>query len=743
MAKNKQQMIFEIDGDVTGLRRALAQGANSIHSFGAESDDMFGGFTKQFTDLTERFGGFNTGIVGVAGALGLAAGGIYSLVSSSSDYVKTYNEVAKTTGVTVEQLQRLEKQFASTGLTVESFGTINQDTLDKLGDAFRAGGGVSDDLKEYGLDIQQYNKYLNQMDGGIQAVIHTFYEMQKAGKTNAEITNVMETLASDSSHLVSTLRDYSTEQDALNAIQSQHIILTNDTAEKYQEFDKKITQLGSSFQLFKAEALGPTLDDIQTLFDLMNKDWSKTDFMQMFRNFYYGGDGVIPEFLADMDGVNRTFIANTKEWKKAAADSQFPPKPNTSTEKSAPKGGWVNQEQESAKAAAAAKAAATKAETAAKALTAKKVQAEKNLQQTLSQIGLSDGDVRVKTFQRQQYEIVTKIKESAKTLGKSEQDTNSILTQAYDNRTKKFKEMIDDMIGYSDPNKNLKTLSENIAGIGSNMSNDQAKYLLEQQNQRVGLNNVGSDESNPFDNSNILAQKQKDLENEMQLELTLNAQLNEKLGTSHEEYLKRKNAITQKYNTKAMAIEAQNTQAQMDLLANSAGSIGTMMAGAFGEGSKAAQAAFAVQKGITIANTVMKIQEALATALATPFPANLANYASILSMGASIITTAKGAASGQAHSGIDSVPTMGGKDESTWILQAGERVLSKNNNRDLTNFLSNQNATGSGGSSSPVINAPLIVQGAPNMSDAQMNAMLKKHQNSVLQSVRAAQKRNT
>lgn len=121
---------------------------------------------------------------------------------------------------------------------------------------------------------------------------------------------------------------------------------------------------------------------------------------------------------------------------------------------------------------------------------------------------------------------------------------------------------------------------------------------------------------------------------------------------------------------------------------------------------------------------------------------NIANYAQILSMGASIITTAKGA-SGQAHSGIDSVPTMGGKDESTWILQAGERVLSKNNNRDLTNFLSNQNTNGNGGGSSPVINAPLIVQGAPNMSDAQMNAMLQKHQNSVLQSVRAAQKRNT
>jgi len=87
---------------------------------------------------------------------------------------------------------------------------------------------------------------------------------------------------------------------------------------------------------------------------------------------------------------------------------------------------------------------------------------------------------------------------------------------------------------------------------------------------------------------------------------------------------------------------------------------------------------------------------------------------------------------------------MGGKDESTWILQAGERVLSKNNNRDLTNFLSNQNGNGSGGEgSAPVVNAPLIIQGQTQMSDAQINAMLQKHQNSVLQAVRSAQKRST
>lgn len=739
MAKNKQQMIFEVDGDVSGLRKALSTGTQSIVEFGKESDELFGGFTKSFTDLTERFSGFNTGLVGTAGAVGLLAGGIFTAVSASNDFVKQYNEVARTSSLTVTELQQLQKTFQGVGFDVEKFGDLNRDVLDHLGDAFRDGSGPAADMKAYGLNLNEFNQYLNKSDGGIQAVAASFYKMKEAGKSTAEITNMLETLGSDGSKLVSTFEQYNNVADLMNGIHSQTVILTEENAKKFQDWDSKVESLKNNFQLFQANALAPTIDDINTLLDLMNKDWSKTDFMQMFKNFYYGGDGVIPEFLADMDGVNRAFIKNTKEWKAAAADNQFPPKPTASTEKEAPKGGWVNKDQEAAK----AKAAADKAANAAKAAAAKRVQAEKNLEQTLSQIGLSEGDIRVKTFNRQQDELVQKIKDNAKTLGKSEQEVSSMLSQAYDSRTKKFKDMIDEMIGYSDPNGNLKTLSENIAGIGGSMTNDQAKYLLEQQNQRVGLNNVGSDESNPFDNQNVLAQKQKDLQNEMQLELTLNAQLNQQLGTSHEEYLKRKNAITQKYNTKALAIEAENTQAQMQLLSDSAGSIGTMMAGAFGEGSKAAQAAFAVQKGITIANTVMKIQEALATALATPFPANLANYASILSMGASIITTAKGAASGQAHSGIDSVPTMGGKDESTWILQAGERVLSKSNNKDLTQYLSNANANGGNGNSPTNVNAPLIVQGSTNMSDQQMNEMLKKHSNGVLQATRQAQKRNS
>ncbi|MCH9404925.1 hypothetical protein WKH46_04810 [Pantoea agglomerans] len=733
MAKNNQ-LIFNVDGDVTGLRKALADGTNSIHKFGSESGDLLGNLSGKVSDLTGRFGGLSTGLIGTAGAMGIVAGGIYSLVSSTAEYVNKYNEVARTSSLTVEQLQKLEKQFSGLGFTVEKFGDLNRDVLDHLGDAFRDGSGPAEDMKAYGINIQDFNKYLNQSDGGIRSVAEAFYQMRKAGKSTAEITNMLETLGSDGSKLIGVFSQFNDTTELMNSIQSQTASLTNDNAAKFAEFETKVTSLSTSFHLWMANALGPTIDDLNTLFGLMNKDWSSTDFMQMFRNFYYGGDNGIAKMLRDIDGVDPKDIPGTKEWNEAHKDNNFPPKPQAST--TTPQGGWVNKEKE----AAAAKAAADKAARELEAQKRKEATALNNWNAAITKSGISDGDIRVKEFNRQQDEIVKKIRESGSLLKKSQDEIDHYVNQANDTRLKKFKDMIDEMVGYSDPNKELRGLSENLAGLEGQLSTDQMKGLLQKQTERIGLTNMGSDANNPFDNTNVLDQKRKDLEAQRDLELTINEQLNRQLGTSQEEYLKRKKAIQEKYSKQILAVETDNTQAQIGLLSESAGSLGTILSGALGEGSKAAQAAFALQKGISIAQIVLNLQTALSAALATPWPASLGAYAQVLSLGASIITTAKGAASGKAHNGIDEVP---GSGDQTWILKAGERVVQPEANQKLTKFLDSQDSTKSSSSEGFVVNAPLIIQGGGADDDAKFQAMLKKHQNSVTQAVKNAQTRTT
>lgn len=122
----------------------------------------------------------------------------------------------------------------------------------------------------------------------------------------------------------------------------------------------------------------------------------------------------------------------------------------------------------------------------------------------------------------------------------------------------------------------------------------------------------------------------------------------------------------------------------------------------------------------------------VANAQATAFQAQLAAFASTaaipivgpgLAAGAAAAAAAatapmvagvsSAAFAGIAHGGIDNIPK-----ESTWLLDAGERVLSPNQNRDLTDFLSRAGGASGGGSSPSInINTNVTVQAQPGASD--------------------------
>lgn len=122
----------------------------------------------------------------------------------------------------------------------------------------------------------------------------------------------------------------------------------------------------------------------------------------------------------------------------------------------------------------------------------------------------------------------------------------------------------------------------------------------------------------------------------------------------------------------------------------------------------------------------------VANAQATAFQAQLAAFASTaaipvvgpgLAAGAAAAAAAatapmvagvsSAAFGGIAHGGIDNIPK-----ESTWLLDAGERVLSPNQNRDLTDFLSRAGGASAWAGQAPsiTINAPVTVNAQPGMS---------------------------
>lgn len=729
MARNKK-IIVEVDGDTTGLQKKLNQAEDSIGKFGKKAGGTMGSVADNIAGGIGRMSGGLTGLVGAAGIAGSALAGLALTLNQN---VKELNQLSVQSGLSVTAIQQLDKAFRQTGLGMEKLLDIEQDVKDKMGEGFATGGGeFAVTVKELGGNLEEYTKFLNQPNGGIQATLHLMDAMKAAGKTNAEMVFGLEAIASDASRLLTTYNELGSSQAVLNSISNQTVTVTDEAAAAFLQFDKNIDSMTTTGQSFLYDFMTPVIQEFNDLYALLNKDWTGTEFMNMLYrgadNFLLGGKGVIPDTLKSLmgkDSLDSAYISGSAEndfvnaskagYEANSGKFKSQGRPQTT------RNGWVDPEaakKEAEKALKAQEAAARKAQAAAQKAAAARETAQRNWETALANIADNANELRLQNFDRQQLQLQKTIKDTGAILKKSQDEIDAMVDKAKDSAAQARTELVDQMIGYSNPNQDLID-QNNLSGLNGT----QKGFLADQQNQRI---NGG----NPFayDNTEKLLQENAQRE---QLEL----QLNEKLLAGTEDFEKRKAEIKARYAEQALQLEQQNAQQQLSLMSTAAGDMGTMLAGVFGESSGAAKAAWAIQKGISMAQIMMNLQVALSSALATPFPASLAAYAQVASMGAQIISTA-----GQFHGGVDSLdPSM---DNKSFVLKAGERVVQPEANKKLTQFL-DDNAS-NGGTGETVINAPLIIQGNVDGGDDEtFNKMLKKHSQSVNQAVISAQKRST
>ncbi|ECC3108082.1 hypothetical protein KU45_11115 [Salmonella enterica subsp. enterica] len=721
MARNKK-IIVEVDGDTTGLQKKLNQAEDSIGKFGKKAGGTMGSVADNISGGIGRISG---GLTGLVGAVGIAGTALAGLTLKANDLVRELNQVSTASGLSVTAIQQWNQAFRETGLAVDKVMDLNQDSLDKLGDAYRNGGSLVDDFVAAGLNIKEFTPLLNQTDGGLKAVIKTFFDLKKAGADQATQTWILETLASDASRLIPILNQSASEQDAWNKIQSQTVAVTEEAARNFKEFDKNLNTLTTTGQTYLIDVLNPVVKSTNDLIEAMNSTndnffvnlIDKANEFQAILNKIgmFPGLGFVTDAirssLPETDNTSNTPVLNPPS---SAFTGKAGVQPNANT-------GWVDKgkaQAEADKALKAQEAAARKAQAAAQKAAAARETAQRNWETALTNIADNANELRLQNFDRQQLQLQKTIKDTGAILKRSQDEIDAMVDKAKESAAQARTELVDQMIGYSNPNQDLID-QNNLSGLNGT----QKGFLADQQNQRI---NGG----NPFayDNTEKLLQENAQRE---QLEL----QLNEKLLAGTEDFEKRKAEIKARYAEQALQLEQQNAQQQLSIMGTAAGDMGTMLAGVFGESSGAAKAAFAIQKAISMSQIMMNLQVALSSALATPFPASLAAYAQVASMGAQIISTA-----GQFHGGVDSLdPSM---DNKSFVLKAGERVVQPEANKKLTQFL-DDNAS-NGGTGETVINAPLIIQGNVDGGDDEtFNKMLKKHSQSVNQAVISAQKRST
>ncbi|ENS4753455.1 hypothetical protein ACE1EC_004382 [Salmonella enterica] len=768
-----------ITGDNGGLRRSTDQAIDMLDQLSDKAMNL---------DLSGGLKGLGGSLRGVGGSLGLVAGGFTAVAGASiaaasavADYVKQYTEVSKSTGLTVETLQKLEKQFSGTGLTVEKFGDINKDTMDKLADAWRNGGGVADDLESVGLSIKDYAEFMNDPQGGMKAAIKVFYDMRKAGASLSDVKFMMESLASDSSHMADELQKYGSYQEAVNAINEQTVKITDEAAKEYDKFSKNMDTLGSNLKGLAAEALNPVVDGMNRLFDWFEKDWEKTKLYNALKTFNerfektrenmamanagfiskrgYSSTGLMggqasfnnkpnyPDRWKDKDGNLRDKDGGyVIEINKGAEEKKgFTPE----AQGGGVKGDFKKDQEEAQKARESALKAAEKAaqeaqrrrEQALKDLNALNIQMYSQSQaavassnaQIVESLKKLDNALEQGVITQEQYQTKRKALIEANAdnfynsvLGMSPVDALQALSASkdiYNQSLVDLQAQFDQkLISYEDYLKR-KTDLEAAYSAREGATKGLADRKFGELSSSIG--GFGFEEEFAAQKAEADRQLKSDKDN-----------IN-KAGLPEEQRMKLLEQAERKHKKTLIDIEQQAATARMSIVSDMFGGM-TSALQMFGlENTAAGKAMFAAQKGAAIAQATIDTYSAANKALASaPAPMSYALAAAAVARGIANVAQIKSTSlDGMAHDGIDNIPREG-----TWLLQKGERVVDDRTNGDLKEFLSNQKSGES--NVAPIeVHAPLHIAGNVNSADKMVMDAIKRHAHFVAQAVEDAQRR--
>lgn len=815
---NKQSMIFEITGDETGLQKSLKNAANDIGDFGDRAGGVFGNFNTGLSTTAKAMSGF-AGAVGVAG---IAIAATLANVQAQSEKAFEVFQAASLSQTGIVQIQQAANMFASVGLTMDQVADQMKDAKDKLGDAItnNAGSMLTDVIQPLKLNMFELQKAA---ENGEDIIAKIYYQAKQMGFSQAQIVQMMETVANDATKRMTVYREFSTEQEYQNSLANETIQLTAEQSRQFEEYRTATNNLSRAWDAWRNSTLAPVAKSLADILDLMTKilnskpvaaaaaatskqgiqavqQYQQQYQQQIQKNSSIYGAQMVEEQQKQQEANNKTFenlLANLdaahtlldkqkEEYNKGSDRSVIDTalKPYLSAKQKTQaqidtldathkqlratikdslvraykgdeaamnadlakldEGYKANREklvksltadEDKAREDKAKKdeAAARKAKAAQDKIDEQTKRAKALLEQTLSQIGTNEAQIRITRFNYEQDEIEKRISTAGKLAGKSETAITAMLDQQYKSRATKYKTMVDEMLAETDRLKQ----AQNIAAIASDPNatpEAKAKAAAAGKTWTGDTASQGLGYTNPLDFSPDPTKVQQVSTEQQENQDGAKALYDAKVIGFHE-YQDQLTAIQANADIKRGRLTADALSNTLGMWATGAGDVGTIMAGVFGESSAAAKAAFAVSKGIAIAQAVINIQQGISEAIKLGWPMGIAAGLQVAAQGASIVRTIKGTAiQGQAHDGWDSLPSTG-----TYNLEKGERVVGKSLNHDLTKYLSNQDGSKSGDIK---IDAPLIINSNGQISDADFQKMCDKHADTIVQATRKSQKNN-
>ncbi|MGB2063658.1 MAG: hypothetical protein ACPHUL_00795 [Marinomonas gallaica] len=222
---------------------------------------------KGYSDGVKEVGVSMRDAIGYATAFAASLGAVAAI---SAESAKEIQNMARLSGTSVEEFQKLAFGANEAGVSAEKLGDIYKDTQDKVGDFLNTGGG---ELKDYFENIApKVGQTAEQFRGlsGPEALGLFQQGLEKANLSAAEQIFYLESLANDASLLTPLLADNGRgfseagkRADELNVVLSQFKI--DELVEVNKAFNELSTTISRGTQSIVADNAEDIIDAIQSV----------------------------------------------------------------------------------------------------------------------------------------------------------------------------------------------------------------------------------------------------------------------------------------------------------------------------------------------------------------------------------------------------------------------------------------------------------------------------------------------
>ncbi|MBJ8449553.1 hypothetical protein I6M73_16075 [Acinetobacter pittii] len=250
MASNENRVEVQVGANTAELQRGMHEGeaiversANNIENIGRNIDfrvdlsSMEESFDRVSTSINSRIKTLGMNIASTL-AQSLAIGGLVAFAKQTIDTGNEVDKLAKLVGTSAEKFQYYSKGVEMAGLSLDQFGSMGKDALDKLGEARRGEGEMMDFFEKIGPKVGVTIDQFKDLSG--PDVLQAYYNgLEKANLSHAEIVTYMEQLVDDGSVLIPMLQNggagfkkWGDEAKAAGAIMSDSMIANLKTAKE-------------------------------------------------------------------------------------------------------------------------------------------------------------------------------------------------------------------------------------------------------------------------------------------------------------------------------------------------------------------------------------------------------------------------------------------------------------------------------------------------------------------------------